>query len=106
MSGFEVEPEELRQFAGKLDSHHNRAGEIAGLVAMADVGDRSWGVVGLLTKGEYTQRLAELKDLFADMQTGLQSGAAKFRGTADGYAEQEEALKKIFNGIQVEIDRK
>jgi hypothetical protein len=106
MSGFEVEPEELRQFASKLDGHHGRAGEIAGLVAKADVGDKSWGVVGLMTKGEYTQRLADLKDLFADMQAGLQSGAAKFRGTADGYADQEAALKKIFDGIQVEIDRK
>jgi hypothetical protein len=106
MSGFDVNPDELRQFAGKLDGHLGRAGEIAGLVAKADVGDKSWGVVGLFTKSEYTQRLADLKDLFADMQAGMQSGAEKFRGTADGYADQEEALKNIFNGIQVEIDRK
>ncbi|MGI5503442.1 WXG100 family type VII secretion target [Lentzea sp. CA-135723] len=106
MSGFDVNPEELRQFAGKLEAHQSRAAQIAGLVDMADVGDKSWGVVGLITKDEYTQMLGDLKDLFTDMQEGLQSGAGKFRGTAQGYADQEEALKKIFNGIQVEIDRK
>jgi len=92
MSGFDVNPDELTQFAGKLEGHQGRAAEIAGLVAKADVSDRSWGVVGLFNKDKYTQMLGDLNDLFADMQAGLQSGANKFRGTAQGF--------------QVEIDRK
>lgn len=106
MSGFDVNPDELRQFASKLDAHHSRATEIAGLVAKADVSNKSWGAYGLFVKDNYTRMLGDLNDLFTDMQEGLQSGANKFRGTAQGYADQEEALKKIFDGIQVEIDRK
>lgn len=106
MSGFDVNPEELRQFAGKLDGHHSRASDVAGLVAKADVSNKSWGLYGLFVKDNYTQMLGDLKDMFSDMQTGLQSASDKFRGTAQGYADQEEALKKIFEGIQIEIDRK
>ncbi|WP_434448004.1 hypothetical protein [Lentzea sp. E54] len=60
----------------------------------------------MMVKDNYTQLLGDLKDLFTDMQAGLQSASDKFRGTAQGYADQEEALKKIFDGIQIEIDLK
>ncbi|GGU74130.1 WXG100 family type VII secretion target [Lentzea flava] len=106
MSGFDVNPDELTQFAGMLDAQRDTAAAIAGLVGKADVGNKSWGVVGIFVKSSYTEKLNELKELFTDLQNGLQSGAEKFRGTAQGYREQEEALKAIFNGIQVEIDRK
>ena len=102
MSGFSVNPEELREFAGKLDGHRSTAGKIAELVGKADVGDKSWGVVGLFVKNQYTQMLGDFKDTLNAMQEGLQSGSDKFRDTADGYAQQEEALKQILDGIQVE----
>lgn len=105
MSGFEVKPEELRTFAGKLDAYHSVAGELAGFVGKADVGAKSWGVVGFFVKDQYTQTLADLKDLFNDMQNGLQSGADKFRGTAQGYEDQEAALEKIFGGIQIQVEK-
>lgn len=105
MNGFDVNPEELRQFAGKLDGHHSTAGEITGLVAKADVSNKSWGVVGLAVFDNYTTLLNDLKDLFKDMQDGLESGSGKFRDTAQGYADQEAALKKMFDGMQIEIDR-
>jgi hypothetical protein len=104
MSGFDVNPEELREFAGKLDGFKGTASGIAGLVGQADVGDKSWGVVGLFVKQTYTETLNDLKDLFKDLENGLDSGAGKFRGTAQGYQDQEDALKAIFNGIQIEID--
>jgi hypothetical protein len=105
MSGFHVNPEELRQFAGKLDGHHGTAGEIAGLVAKADVSNKSWGVVGLAVFDHYTTLLNDLEGLFTDMQDGLRSGSDKFRGTAQGYVDQDVALKKLFDGVQIEIDR-
>ncbi|MFI6101981.1 WXG100 family type VII secretion target [Lentzea sp. NPDC051213] len=100
--GFSVNPEELKDFAGKLDGHRSSASRIAELVAMADVGDKSWGLVGLFVKEQYTQMLGDLKDTMQAMQDGLQSGSDKFRDTAEGYAQQEEALKQILDGIQVE----
>lgn len=105
MTGFDVNPEELRQFAGKLDGHHGTASEIAGLVAKADVSNKSWGVVGLGVFDNYTTLLDDLKDMFTDLQDGLRSGSDKFHGTAQGYADQDAALKKLFDGIQIEIDR-
>lgn len=102
MSGFTVNPDELKEFASKLDGHHSTASRIAELVAMADVGDKSWGVVGIFVKDQYTQMLGDLKETMQAMQDGLRSGSDKFRDTAEGYAQQEEALKQILNGIQVE----
>lgn len=104
MTGFDVNSEELRQYAGKLDAQHSTAGQIAGLVDQADVTDKSWGVVGLFVKDNYTQMLADLKDLFADLQEGLQSGSGKFRSAADGYRDQEDAVKKLLDGMKIEIE--
>lgn len=105
MSGFDVNPDELTQFAGKLDGHKSTASAIKGLVDKADVSNKSWGVVGLFVFDNYQALLGDLREMFKEMEEGLQSGSDKFRGTAEGYREQEEALKKIFNGIQIEIDR-
>jgi uncharacterized protein YukE len=104
MSGFDVNPEELRTFAGRLDGHRGTAAEIAGLVAKADVSDKSWGVVGLFVKDNYTQMLGDLNDLFTAMQEGLQSGSDKFKGAAQDYDDQEEAVKQLLNGLQVQLD--
>jgi uncharacterized protein YukE len=104
MTGFDVNPEELRTFAGKLDGHRGTAAEIAGLVAKADVTDKSWGVVGLFVKHRYSDMLNDLDDLFTALQEGLQSGADKFNGAAQDYDEQEQAVKDLLNGLQVELD--
>jgi sensor domain CHASE-containing protein len=102
VSGFSVEPEELREYADKLQGHRGFAGEVSALVDKADVGDRSWGVVGIFVKQQYTEMLGDLKDTLTAMTEGLDSGAEKFRDTAKGYADQEAALKKILDGIHVE----
>ena len=102
--GFDVSPQELRTFAGKLDGHRGTAAEIAGLVSKADVSNRSWGVVGLFVKDEYTRMLGDLNELFTAMQEGLRSGADKFAGAAQDYAEQEEAVRQLLNGLHVELD--
>ncbi|MEV0676361.1 type VII secretion target [Actinosynnema sp. NPDC050436] len=103
--GFDVSPEELRTFAGKLDGHHGTAAQIAGLVAKADVSEKSWGVVGLFVKDDYTRMLGDLDDLFTALQEGLQSGSDKFKGAAQDYDDQEEAVKQLLNGLQVELDK-
>lgn len=104
MSGFDVNPEELRTFAGKLDGFRSTTSEIAGLVAQSDVSNKSWGVVGWFVKDDYTRMLGDLNDLFTAMQEGLQSGADKFNGAAQDYDDQEEAVKQLLNGLQVQLD--
>ncbi|MBY8852622.1 ESX-1 secretion-associated protein [Saccharothrix sp. MB29] len=61
-------------------------------------------VVGLFVKDNYTQMLNDLNELFTAMQEGLQSGADKFTGAAQDYADQEEAVKQLLNGLQIELD--
>lgn len=102
MSGFSVNPEELRDYANKLYGHRAFAGQISGLVDKSDVGDKSWGVVGLFVKQQYTETLKDLEDTLTAMTDGLDSAVEKFRDTAKGYDDQEEALKKILDGIQVD----
>lgn len=102
MSGFSVNPEELREYADKLYGHRAFAGQITGLVHKSDVGDKSWGVVGIFVKQQYTELLKDLEDTLTAMTEGLDSGVEKFRDTAKGYADQEEALKKILDGLKVE----
>ena len=102
MSGFSVNPEELREYASKLDGHRTTASAIKGLVDKADVSNKSWGVVGLFVFDTYKDLLSDLKDTFQAMEEGLESGAGKLRDTAQGYADQEAALKTILDGIQVD----
>jgi hypothetical protein len=104
LTGFDVNADELRQYASKLAAQHTTAGQIAGLVDKADVTDKSWGVVGLFVKQNYTHMLAELKDLFGDLQEGLQSGSEKFQHAAEGYQAQEAAVKNLLSGLKIEID--
>ncbi|MFD5831454.1 ESX-1 secretion-associated protein [Lentzea sp. NPDC060358] len=102
MSGFTVDPNELNEYADKLQGHRGFAGEVAGLVDRSDVGDKSWGVVGIFVKQQYTEMLGDLKETLTAMTEGLDSGVEKFRDTAKGYAEQEAALQKILDGLQVD----
>ncbi len=102
MSQFSVNPAELNAYADKLYGHRAFAGQIAGLVNKSDVGDKSWGVVGIFVKQQYTQMLKDLEDTLTAMTEGLDSGVEKFRDTAKGYADQEEALQQILDGILVD----
>ncbi|EHR48981.1 Protein of unknown function (DUF2580) [Saccharomonospora marina XMU15] len=106
MTGFNVDSEELRTYSGKLAGQKATAGEIAGLVDTADVGDKSWGIVGVFVKDNYTEMLGDLKELFTSLQDGFQSAADKFARAADGYQQHEDAVKQLLNGVKFEIDGK
>ncbi|NIJ14230.1 arginine decarboxylase-like protein [Saccharomonospora amisosensis] len=106
MTGFNVNSEELRTYSGKLAGQKDTASEIAGLVDTADVGDKSWGVVGLFVKHSYTEMLGDLKELFTSLQDGFQSASEKFAMAADGYQQNEDAVKQLLNGVKFEIDGK
>ncbi|MFF5986298.1 ESX-1 secretion-associated protein [Prauserella flavalba] len=103
MTGFNVNEDELRQYADKLAGQKDTASQIHSLVDKADVGDKSWGVVGLFVKSDYTQMLADLNDMFTSMEEGLQSGSDKFKSAADGYRQHEDAVKELLNGMNVEL---
>ncbi|ACU38986.1 ESX-1 secretion-associated protein [Actinosynnema pretiosum subsp. pretiosum] len=97
--GFSVDPAELEGFAGVAEGHAGTAGQIKGLVDRADVGDKSWGVVGLFVKSTYTGMLGDLKELFGDLEEGLRGVGERFRATAEDYRGPEEAIQRAFDGI-------
>jgi hypothetical protein len=102
--GFEVDPTGVRDYSGALSDDKALVSEIDGLVSQADVGNESWGIVGLFVHSKYTDMLNDLHSLLGDMSDGLQSGADKMTATADVYQGVEDAIAKIFNDALAELE--
>lgn len=83
--GFTVQIDALRGYGDNLDDFRSQADTFSELTGKADVSDEAWGVVGLATRGSYTEALAELKDLLSRMKDGLAVTAEKIRKVADLY---------------------
>ena len=97
--GFHVDLKGIDGYATKLSGDTALANEVSGLVAQSDVGDQSWGIVGLFVKSKYTEMLGDLDDLLGDMRDGLQSGAEKMTACAQTYRDIDTALAEIFNDV-------
>jgi hypothetical protein len=95
--GFNVSVPGVRDYSATLADEKKTVSEIDGLVSQADVGNESWGIVGLRVHGEYTEMVGDLHSLLADMSEGLQAGADKMTETADLYQSIEDAIAQIFN---------
>jgi hypothetical protein len=95
--GFNVNLEGIDKYAGELSGDKALVSEVQGLVSQSDVGDESWGIVGLFVKSTYTNMLGELNGLLGDMSEGLQGGADKMTETAADYRAVEDAIAEIFN---------
>ncbi|MFL6120077.1 ESX-1 secretion-associated protein [Actinophytocola sp.] len=95
--GFHVDLKGIDGYAGKLSGDTALASEVSGLVAQSDVGDQSWGIVGLFVKSKYTEMLGDLDELLGDMKDGLRSGADKMTACAQTYRDIDTAIAKIFN---------
>ncbi len=102
--GYRVRVEELRIYSDKLQGDIQTADEIKNLVAQADVGDQSWGVVGLFVKQNYTGMLTGLHDLLLEMGSGLKSASAKIAGCANVYQQLDDGTKAAFENIANELD--
>lgn len=89
----------LRQYAQNLQGDTVIPGEVAGLVRQADVGDESWGLVGLVVKGTYTGMLTDLQDLLLQMSTGLTAASEKMTAAANAYQQHEDDSKAALDEI-------
>jgi hypothetical protein len=103
VAGFKVNIDALHKYAGELRGDRSAVGRVGGLVAKADVGDKSWGVVGLFVKEQYSGMVSDLKDLMTEMEAGLLTAADKISTTSRRYQEVEDAHRKklteIVNGL-------
>ncbi len=97
--GHAVVIEALRTYSGKLAGDVQVSNEIAGLVRQADVGDESWGVVGLFVKHEYTNMLTDLQDLMIEMSAGLTAASEKLGNAANVYERNEDDNVQSLNEI-------
>jgi hypothetical protein len=89
----------LRKYSDQLKSDIAVPKEISGLVGSSDVGDKSWGVVGIFVKGKYTELLGDLQDLLIEMANGLQAAGEKFSAAATAYGRHEDDSKQLLGEI-------
>ncbi|WP_200834307.1 ESX-1 secretion-associated protein [Amycolatopsis alkalitolerans] len=97
--GHEVVVKALRAYSGRLNGDIAVPKEVSGLVGSSDVGDKSWGVVGIFVKGKYTEMLGDLNDLLTEMANGLQAASEKFSGAANAYDGHEEDSKQLLGQV-------
>ncbi|SFQ63202.1 Excreted virulence factor EspC, type VII ESX diderm [Amycolatopsis arida] len=104
MEGYRVELEALRRYSRDLAGNKTAVNRVSGLVGQADVGNESWGVVGLFVKERYTDMLTDLKELLTEVETGLQSASDKIGKAAEMYQEADERHRKALAKIVEEFD--
>ncbi|MGH3761759.1 hypothetical protein [Actinophytocola sp.] len=102
--GFEVNVGGVRDYSGKLADDKALVSEVDGLVSQADVGNESWGIVGLFVHGKYTEMLGDLKSLLGEMSDGLQAGSDKMTECADIYQQVEDAIAKVFDDALTQLE--
>lgn len=102
--GIHVDVPALTAYARQLGFYETEADKFVGLVDQADVTNEAWGVMGAKAKQSYTDRLAELRSLVADMKQGVESLTAKITETATIYAGNEEDAVIRFGHYEAIID--
>lgn len=98
LDGFDVDLKGLDGYSGKLSGDQDLVTEVSGLVSRSDVGDQSWGIVGIFVKSSYSGMLGDLNGLLGEMKSGLASGARKMTECAQTYRDIEERIANIFRG--------
>ncbi|WP_103342405.1 hypothetical protein [Amycolatopsis sp. CA-126428] len=102
--GYRVDVDALHKYVGELGQYREQGTKITEKVAQADVGDKSWGVVGLFTKSGYDDTLRELHSLLASIADGLASAQAKLTDAANVYQGVEDDHKTFFGQVETLLD--
>ncbi|WP_199434433.1 WXG100 family type VII secretion target [Qaidamihabitans albus] len=101
--GYRVDVEALRRYTDNLGSYQDQTAKFGDLVGKADVGDESWGVIGLFTKSQYTETLGQLTDHLRGMKDGLQSASDKVTKAAETYQGMDDEVARLMRRILDEI---
>lgn len=102
--GYRVRVDALHAYVADLGKYREQSAEITAKAGQADVGDRSWGVVGIFTKGGYDDTLRELRSLLASIADGLASAQAKLTDAANVYQGVEDDHKTFFGQVEALLD--
>ena len=102
--GYGVDIGALTKYSGDLKSNKDSVSKVTGKVEEADVGDKSWGIVGLFVKHKYTDMLNDLKDLLKEMENGLETASAKIGTAAKAYQDADDQHKQALSEIVKQLD--
>lgn len=105
-AGFHADPDVIETYSEDLGQYSEQGTRIKGLVAQADVGDESWGVVGIFTKQIYTQALNQLQEQMQSMIDGVGSAVDAFGATAREYRTAEEETARKLSDILTGLDER
>ncbi|WP_033291174.1 type VII secretion target [Amycolatopsis jejuensis] len=94
----------ITKYSTALDHYKGEAAKFGNLVGQADVGDKSWGVIGLAVKQTYTSKLDDLKQLLEEMKTGVEALQTKLNKAAEIYDGHEKDTVMTFGKFQAKID--
>lgn len=104
MTGFKVDLDALDNYSRQLADNKSSVTRVAGLVNQADVGDRSWGIVGLFVEHSYTEMLGDLKELMTELENGVQSASDKTGAAAQRYRSADEETLRFLTEIVKGLD--
>ncbi|MYW94714.1 hypothetical protein G3I59_30000 [Amycolatopsis rubida] len=103
---FKTNTTTLQDYGTGLGHYKDEAGKFGTLISTADVGDKSWGLIGLVAKQMYTSKLGDLRQLLEAMKAGTDALTEKMGKASEIYAGQEkevvDALEKIGKAIDSE----
>lgn len=102
--GYSVDIAALTKYSGELKATKDAVSKVSGQVAESDVGDKSWGIVGLFVKHRYTDLLEDLTDLLKEMETGLDAASSKIGSAAKAYQDKEDEHEKRLSLIVKQLD--
>lgn len=102
--GYQVYVDALRAYGKNVAEYQNQGDRFSDLISEANVGNQSWGVVGLFTKDEYDQARTELVSLVDNMKASMHTLSYKIKEAADVYDGIEEDRKTAFGGKVAELD--
>lgn len=102
--GIQANIDAISGYARQLPFYEQEADKFGALIDAADVTNEAWGIIGVFAKQGYTERLAELRSLVADMKDGVDALAAKLNQSAEMYQGVEDAGVITFGRYQAEIE--
>jgi hypothetical protein len=104
MTGYQVQTSKLYAYSDQLAQNKTSVAQVQGKVDQADVGDESWGVVGIFVKHWYSDMLGDLKNLLTEMETGLQSASDKMKQAGEFYDRTEDDHCRTWKQVMGQLD--
>lgn len=104
MSGqIQVNQQELADTGDKAGAASEDTKTIQQKIQSAQVPPDAWGLVGLLTVGQYEILLSALNDHMNSMSQGIQTLADTIKQIAGNYKENEDSVAESFSDIEKDL---